>query len=148
MKIPEAEKPGIADRLKAERERQNMTLADVGARAGCALKSINEIERCGSYSERLLRDVATALGKTVRWLRTGNDAEAPSTAPSSVRETSPLYGAPQPSVKEPEKLLNWVLVNASDKWLNKTLDDLRAAKMFDAVALVARELERRKENKR
>ena len=65
------DRKGIARRLAALRGERGLSQAAVAALAGCNQRSIAEIEKAGSFSVRLLRDVAAALGVTEQWLRTG-----------------------------------------------------------------------------
>ncbi len=90
MKIPDRDKTEIANRLRREREDRKLTLADVGKKARCSLQPIYEIERAGSFSERLLRDVCAALELNWKWLRFGagpkHISEAPDDEPSPNNE--------------------------------------------------------------
>ena len=59
--------------MKKHREDSGLSLSDICARANCSYQTIYEIERAGSYSERLLRDVAAALRVNYEWLRSGKE---------------------------------------------------------------------------
>jgi phage repressor protein C with HTH and peptisase S24 domain len=67
----ELDKKAVARRLVALRDEHGVSQAAVAQTAGCNQRSVAEIEKGGSFSVRLLRDVATALGVTERWLQTG-----------------------------------------------------------------------------
>ena len=94
----EYNKQGIARRLAVLRDERGLSQAAVGALAGCNQRSIAEIEKAGSFSVRLLRDVASALGVTEQWMKTGRGAKDVGTI-AELRAGNP---AKPPS---PEKLL-------------------------------------------
>ena len=67
----ELDRKSIARRVLALRGERKMSQAAVAATAGCTQRSVAEIEKAGSFSARLLRDVAASLGVGEEWLRTG-----------------------------------------------------------------------------
>ena len=61
----------IGARARTARKALDKTQTEIAALVSCTAPTIVELEKGGSFSERLLRDVAVALGVTEKWLRTG-----------------------------------------------------------------------------
>lgn len=65
----------IGVRARAERKAQKKRQGDIAAVIGCTPTTIVEVEKGGSFSERLLRDLAAALNVSEHWLLTGSGAK-------------------------------------------------------------------------
>ena len=68
----ELDRKAIARRVFAVRSDRKLAQAAVATLAGCTQRSVAEIEKGGSFSSRLLRDVAIALAVGEDWLLTGH----------------------------------------------------------------------------
>lgn len=75
----------LGERVAAERERQNLTQADLAykvTRLGFSMgqSAIYQIEKRGQSNPRSIVQLAQALGVAVRWLQTGEGEREPSAA--------------------------------------------------------------------
>lgn len=66
--LDSATKRKIAQHLVTRRDQLRWSQDDVAKKAGCTQRTISEIEKGGIFGERILRDVATAVGESVEWL--------------------------------------------------------------------------------
>lgn len=71
MASPATDWPAIRSRLKAAREAKGWTQRELGEATGLATTRIGQIESSVAVSEELLARLATALGRSVVWLRYG-----------------------------------------------------------------------------
>ena len=69
--VDHLDKSGIANRCRLERKAKDITQTELAEMIGCTQTVIVRIETGGSYSDRVVRDVATALKINDEWLRTG-----------------------------------------------------------------------------
>ena len=69
--LTNTKKREIAERVRAERKAAGLTQVDLASKIGCAQPTIGEVEKGGSFSVRVLRDIARALGVSEEWLTTG-----------------------------------------------------------------------------
>ena len=69
--LTNSKKREIAGRVRAERKAAGLTQVDLAEKIGCAQPTVGEVEKGGSFSVRVLRDIAAALGVSEEWLATG-----------------------------------------------------------------------------
>jgi transcriptional regulator with XRE-family HTH domain len=143
-----SDKNGIAGRLVAERADRGFSQTALAALARCSQRSIAEIEKGGSFSPRLLRDVASALGISEDWLRTGkgtkevrSQKEEGRNRGREVRESPAAYAAPV----NYEKLCLQLLPSAPEAWLREKINELISAQDLDGAQLLLAELSRRRQ---
>ncbi|HHW4683160.1 MAG TPA: XRE family transcriptional regulator [Xylella sp.] len=88
----------IGNRVKKEREAQNITRSDFAKKTGIGYSTIAELERGGMQTTTKLRTIADALGVSLKWLETGKGSKN--------------EGMPVSTVVSPEK--NYIRVEQLD----------------------------------
>ncbi|HHW4679804.1 MAG TPA: XRE family transcriptional regulator [Xylella sp.] len=88
----------IGNRVKKEREAQNITRSDFAKKTGIGYSTIAELERGGMQTTTKLRTIADALGVSLKWLETGKGSKN--------------EGRPVSTVVSPEK--NYIRVEQLD----------------------------------
>lgn len=92
-----AQRREIGARVRSVRKTLKKTQSEIASAVSCTPPTIVELEKGGSFSERLLRDVAVALEVSEHWLLTGsNEPVEPlrSLRPDHLKAFGPEYRKP------------------------------------------------------
>ena len=114
--ITEKQRTAIGERVRSERKALKLTQSVLADMVGCSQPAIVNMEKGGSFQQRLLRDVASALGVGEGWLLSGRGSKTPtekavvSLAPalSNLREVPVVSWATAGAAKDYTDLANFL----------------------------------------